>query len=131
MSTHDWTNVGADLVPEAERDAFLLTTGGATWVSPRGKMPMAFAESAKVAIREYRIAKVTAVSYDAMHGPAAVLGIRTERQAIWLIDVGTHLTPVLIETLPHPVGPLCGCGMQLPPSADLAVHREAAKCDSA
>lgn len=117
-----WTDIGIDAVPVEDRDTFASTLDTVEWVAPRGTHPVAPALALRSVIREFDIKPVTAVSYNVPRVPYTVLGVRTRKQAMFFIDLGTQVTPVLIRDLPDPVGPLCGC--ELPISADVAAAAE-------
>lgn len=98
MSDYDWTEVGAADV--RDRAKFLTRLTEARWEPPTGSKPMSPALGLTAVIREFGIRPVTAVTYNAVWKRYQILGVRTRKQALWFLDKGSGITPVLIETLP-------------------------------
>jgi hypothetical protein len=130
MSTFEWTDNGTSVLPIQHRATFLAHLRGehtvqgdyggkpVKWIAPVGMMPMTPAMGLQAAVREFDIKPVTAVSHnlawlcdDRTHKPGyaggytatyGLLGVRTRKQAIYFIDTGITIVPVLIETLAEP-----------------------------
>lgn len=129
-ASFEFTEVGTGVLPEQHRDTFLALLRGdpvpsqgwsgdtPVWRSPNGTMPMSPGLGLQTVVSEFGIRPVTAVSYNMAYeahdttgepgrfgdftATYTVLGVRTRKQAIYFLDGGARITPVLIETLSEP-----------------------------
>ena len=134
MSTYDWPDNGTSVLPVQHRATFLAHLRGehtvmgdyggepVKWIAPSGSFPFTPGKGLEAVIREFEITPVTAVSYnlawvcdDRDHKPGnaggytatyGILGVRTRKQAIYFIDTGVAIVPVVIETLDQPAEPI-------------------------
>lgn len=122
----EWTDVGKTVLPEEYREAFLAHLRGErtngvdycnsegetpTWRSPNGSFPMSPGLALQTVVREWGMnpRQVTYnmawLAHDTTGVPGyfgdfsatyTVLGVRTGKQSIFLLDGGVSITPVLI-----------------------------------
>ena len=122
--TYDWTNIGTEILPVQHRATFLAHLRGEytvqpapeviEWREPTGKHPMSHAEALKAVVLDFDIKPVMQITYGMTwtadqhtHKPGpsldagvySIIGVRTRKQAMYFIDRGVTITPVLIETL--------------------------------
>lgn len=100
----EWVSIGASLVPESRRLAFLAAITGQHWCGPDGTHPMSPGLALQTIIREFGIRPVEAVSYNvpwyAPDGPETatytVLGVKTRKQRLIFVDTGTDVRAICI-----------------------------------
>lgn len=130
-SSYEWMDNGTSVLPVQHRATFLSHLRGehtvmgeyggepVKWIAPKGMMPMSPALALQAVVAEFDIKPITAVSHnlawlcdDRTHKPGggggdftatySIIGVRTRKQAIYFLDTGVAVVPIMIETLAEP-----------------------------